>query len=68
MIRPSFDNTKCPVCGNILPANGSYAPFCSERCRQVDLGMWFTEQYSIPAVEPPDEMDIEMLIDGMEEG
>jgi hypothetical protein len=29
-----------------------YRPFCSARCRDVDLGHWFQESYTVPAVEP----------------
>jgi endogenous inhibitor of DNA gyrase (YacG/DUF329 family) len=29
-----------------------YRPFCSARCRDVDLGRWFGEVYTVPAVEP----------------
>ena len=32
-------------------------PFCSERCRMVDLGRWLGEQYSVPH-EPTDEDEI----------
>lgn len=53
----------CPICGKPVakPARGqprgSY-PFCSERCRQVDLGRWFEGRYAIPAEETePDEDD-----------
>jgi len=45
----------CPACGK--PAEFSAAnrwrPFCSERCRMVDLGGWASERYRIPA--KPDE-------------
>jgi endogenous inhibitor of DNA gyrase (YacG/DUF329 family) len=30
-----------------------YRPFCSQRCADVDLGRWFSEDYRIPA-SPPD--------------
>jgi len=40
---------KCPQCGKPLdisqPAN--YRPFCSERCKMIDLGEWASESYSI---------------------
>lgn len=42
---------KCPSCGKTIewrPEN-RFRPFCSERCKQIDLGAWATEQYSIPA-------------------
>jgi hypothetical protein len=28
-------------------------PFCSERCRLIDLGMWSSEEYRIPTTEKP---------------
>ncbi|MCK6471318.1 MAG: DNA gyrase inhibitor YacG [Planctomycetes bacterium] len=28
-------------------------PFCSKRCRDVDLGNWFSENYVIPSKAPP---------------
>lgn len=36
----------CPVCGK--PATPAQRPFCSERCRQVDLGRWLSDNYAIP--------------------
>ena len=46
---------KCPICKKeVAPENPEF-PFCSERCRIVDLGNWATEKYTIPAEpEPPD--------------
>jgi len=39
----------CPTCGRELEWAGSpFRPFCSERCRLIDLGAWFSEQRSIP--------------------
>lgn len=42
---------KCPQCGQ--PATFSpenpFRPFCSERCRILDLGAWADESYRIPA-------------------
>ncbi|MEW6272211.1 MAG: DNA gyrase inhibitor YacG [Thermodesulfobacteriota bacterium] len=40
---------KCPQCGTEVDwASGPYRPFCSERCRLVDLGAWLDEKYVIP--------------------
>jgi len=39
----------CPICGK--PASledNPYKPFCSERCKMIDLGQWATEKYRIP--------------------
>jgi len=41
----------CPTCKKPVAerrANASF-PFCSERCRQVDLGRWLNEEYRLPA-------------------
>lgn len=43
----------CPVCGK--PSIAEHRPFCSARCKQVDLGRWFGERYSVPAVEAEDD-------------
>lgn len=47
----------CPICHK--PAElPRMRPFCSKRCADIDLGRWFTEQYSAPATEAdPDEAD-----------
>ncbi len=44
---------KCPICGNELSGVDvdEYAPFCSERCRAVDLGRWFSDGYAIKGRE-----------------
>jgi hypothetical protein len=43
----------CPVCGK--PPTAAAEPFCSARCRDVDLSRWFSGSYAIPAVEAEDE-------------
>lgn len=48
---------RCPACsGNSLysPAN-PYRPFCSARCKGVDLGAWASEEFKLPDNTPPDE-------------
>ena len=37
---------KCPECGK--PAEARFAPFCSTRCQQIDLGRWLKGGYVIP--------------------
>jgi endogenous inhibitor of DNA gyrase (YacG/DUF329 family) len=44
---------KCPICGK--PAAEPTLPFCSPRCRDVDLNRWFSGSYVIPASESDDE-------------
>ncbi len=48
---------RCPVCGKSFELDASAAsPFCSPRCRQIDLGRWLGERYSLP-VERDEEAD-----------
>jgi endogenous inhibitor of DNA gyrase (YacG/DUF329 family) len=53
----------CPRCGQpaaFSPAN-KWRPFCSERCRLIDLGLWASERYRVagddakPDEPPPDQ-------------
>jgi uncharacterized protein len=43
---PARPARRCPVCGK--PADARFRPFCSARCRQVDLGRWLAGDYAIP--------------------
>jgi endogenous inhibitor of DNA gyrase (YacG/DUF329 family) len=48
---------KCPTCQRDLDwDNAPFRPFCSERCRLIDLGAWLSGQRSIPgeSVPPPE--------------
>jgi endogenous inhibitor of DNA gyrase (YacG/DUF329 family) len=47
---------KCPTCGVAIVWNPSnpYRPFCSERCKNIDLGAWSSGQYIIPDGKPQD--------------
>jgi uncharacterized protein len=45
---------RCPACGGPSlygPAN-TYRPFCGERCRQIDLGDWASEKFSLAEGSP----------------
>ena len=43
---------KCPICQTLaLWENNPFRPFCSEQCKQRDLGKWATEDYSMPVEE-----------------
>jgi endogenous inhibitor of DNA gyrase (YacG/DUF329 family) len=49
----------CPNCkqpAEFSPAN-LFRPFCSERCKLIDLGVWASEGYAIPDTAPTDELD-----------
>jgi endogenous inhibitor of DNA gyrase (YacG/DUF329 family) len=46
---------KCPTCKKEVQFGSDWFPFCSDRCRLIDLGRWADEEYRIPAVSsaPP---------------
>ncbi|WP_459718406.1 DNA gyrase inhibitor YacG [Paraburkholderia sp. 2C] len=48
---------KCPTCGKDVrwTSESRFRPFCSERCKQMDLGAWAAEKYRIGSNddEPP---------------
>ena len=49
----------CPTCGakvEWLEAN-AFRPFCSDRCKKIDLGAWAEEKYTIPGAEAGDPQD-----------
>lgn len=52
---------RCPQCSgdSLFSPNNRWRPFCSERCRQIDLGAWASESFRVPAAPPqdPDESD-----------
>lgn len=39
----------CPICAKPVPwsPESAYRPFCSQRCRQIDLGAWAAETYRV---------------------
>ncbi len=48
----------CPTCGrNFDERESSPLPFCSERCRLVDLGRWLDERNRLPLELDPDQFD-----------
>jgi len=46
----------CPRCSAQVPwtSENPYRPFCSERCRLIDLGDWAMEKYRVPVEEEKD--------------
>jgi len=54
METPTF---RCPICRRtVQKADNAFFPFCTERCRTVDLGKWFDGAYRF-AVTSSDEDD-----------
>lgn len=55
---PGFVRTiRCPACGgpSRYAADNPARPFCSERCRHLDLGSWANESYRVDAAPPVDD-------------
>ncbi len=49
---------QCPICRKEVQITDPFMPFCSDRCRLIDLGNWASEKYVIPG-PPADPMAIE---------
>ena len=43
----------CPICGK--PATQAHRPFCSPRCRNIDLGRWLRGVYRVETDEAPED-------------
>ena len=45
---------KCPTCGMLVLIDGEDFPFCTDRCRKIDLGKWASGVYKIssPILDP----------------
>jgi len=55
--RDGVRTVPCPACGedSRYAADNPYRPFCSARCKGIDLGAWASEQFRMPAEAPPDD-------------
>ena len=45
---------RCPTCGQLVQPKDEDFPFCSDRCRKIDLGKWASGAYKVssPALDP----------------
>lgn len=59
--RSSMRKVKCPQCReeSEYSTENSYRPFCSKRCKMIDLGDWAEEKFSLASEEVPDEEELE---------
>ena len=47
MARKRTLNLQCPICKKPVKSNNAEFPFCSDRCRRIDLGKWASGDYVI---------------------
>ena len=50
---------KCPICKKPVEFGEAFMPFCSERCKLIDLGNWAAEKYVISTPAEPEAVDDE---------
>jgi hypothetical protein len=56
-VEPLRPKLPCPECGK--PSDRQTHPFCSERCKNLDLGRWLNGSYTIPVSEVEENQDPE---------
>jgi len=54
MARKRTQSLRCPTCRTVVLRSDAEFPFCSERCRLIDLGKWASGKYviSTPITDP----------------
>ncbi len=48
---------RCPACNgpSVYSPQNPWRPFCSERCKLIDMGAWADESFRMPTEAPPDD-------------
>jgi endogenous inhibitor of DNA gyrase (YacG/DUF329 family) len=61
---------RCPTCGTLVQPKDEDFPFCSDRCRKIDLGKWASGVYKIssPILDPEVLEDLGGLAGGQSKG
>ena len=67
MPRKRTIKLRCPICKNPTTATDADFPFCSDRCRLIDLGKWASGGYVIPSPLADNEEAIADRFDDTEE-
>ncbi|WP_263353847.1 DNA gyrase inhibitor YacG [Acidicapsa acidisoli] len=59
--KPKIKSLHCPSCKKLVKATDEDFPFCSDRCRRIDLGKWAMGVYKIssPVLDPDVLEDLE---------
>ena len=56
MMEADMRKVKCPRCGIVSEwsSANTYRPFCSKRCKNIDLGAWADEDYRVTMIDQED--------------
>lgn len=58
MSKKKLRSLRCPTCRTLVLAGDEHFPFCTDRCRAIDLGKWASGGYVIStAINDPEELD-----------
>lgn len=59
-VQTATRTVRCPTCGgdSVYAPSNPWRPFCSERCRQIDLGAWASESFRVEATPPNDDPEL----------
>lgn len=62
MSRQEALTVRCPTCKKVVAWNDAepFKPFCSQRCKLIDLGDWATEAHKIPGQSYSDETELDI--------
>jgi uncharacterized protein len=55
---------KCPICKKEASPDNEFYPFCSERCKLIDLGNWASEKYVISTPVQPEDLENDRMDPG----
>ena len=60
---------KCPTCQSkvVWSSESAFRPFCSDRCKQIDLGAWASDEFKVEGANPSSQSDIEAIEQAFEE-
>lgn len=58
-LPPKTKTVKCPTCQSPVEESTKTFPFCTSRCKTIDLGRWFNEDYKV--TRPIEQADIEEM-------
>ena len=58
MAKKKIRSLRCPTCRTLVTADSENFPFCSDRCRLIDLGKWASGAYVISTkINDPEELE-----------